>query len=43
MKTPDWFILIDQWVPENLGEHGVTLPFLVGALAHKTGEGNLEG
>jgi hypothetical protein len=38
MTKPDWFILIEQWVPQRMGEHGVTLPFLVGALAHKAGQ-----
>jgi hypothetical protein len=42
MNKPDWFILIDRWVPEGMGEHGVTLPFLVGALAYKAGERNLD-
>src|SRR6266480_3790299 len=37
MKKPNWFILIDQWKPQKMGYHGVTLPFLVGALAHKSG------
>ena len=35
MTKPDWFILVEQWVPQRMGEYGVTLPFLVGALAHK--------
>ena len=41
MKKPDWFILIEQWVPKRMGEHGVTLPFLVGALAYKAGQTKL--
>ncbi len=38
MEKPDWFILIERWVPERMGELGVTLPFLVGALAFKAGD-----
>jgi len=41
MKKPDWFILIERWVPEGMGEFGVTLPFLVGALALKAGDTRL--
>jgi hypothetical protein len=41
MKKPDWFILIEQWKKKGMGERGVTLPFIVGALAHKRGEGDL--
>ena len=43
MKFPDWFTLIERWVPEGLGDSGITLPFLVGALAFKNGfvESNL--
>ena len=41
MLKPDWFILIEQWVPKGMGQHGVTLPFLVGALAHKSGQVDL--
>ena len=37
MKNPDWFVLIERWIPEKMGEFGITLPFLVGALAHKSG------
>lgn len=35
---PDWFVLIEQWVPRGMGKYGPTLPFVVGALAHKTNE-----
>lgn len=35
MKNPDWFVLIEQWIPEKMGVFGITLPFLVGALAYK--------
>lgn len=41
MVKPDWFILIERWVPERMGDLGVTLPFLVGALALKTRDTNL--
>src|SRR5437762_2088533 len=37
MAQPDWFVLIEQWVPRKMGENGVTLSFLVGALALKGG------
>ncbi|MFH1871099.1 MAG: hypothetical protein ABIK82_17395 [Pseudomonadota bacterium] len=36
-STPDWFVLIEQWKPRQMGETGITLPFLVGALAYKRG------
>lgn len=32
MQKPDWFALIEQWKAQNMGEYGVTLPFLVGVL-----------
>lgn len=41
MKKPDWFLIIEQWAPKRMGEIGVTLPFLVGALAYKAGHTNL--
>jgi hypothetical protein len=41
MTKPDWFILLEQWRPKKMGVHGVTLPFIVGALAYKSGEKNL--
>lgn len=34
---PDWFVLIEQWVPRRMGQTGITLPFLAGALAFKRG------
>jgi hypothetical protein len=37
MKKPNWFTLIDQWKSQKMGFYGVTLPFLVGVLAHKGG------
>lgn len=42
MSTPDWFILIQQWRVKGMGEYGVTLPFLVGALGYKSGESTLD-
>ena len=42
MGKPDWFMLIERWVPEGMGRHGVTLPFLVGALAYKAGLTSLD-
>ena len=41
MTKPDWFILIDQWKPKGMGEYGPTLPFLVGAIAYKSGQTDL--
>ncbi len=35
MSNPDWFVLMKEWVAQNHGDRGVTLPFLVGALAYK--------
>jgi hypothetical protein len=35
---PDWFTIIDRWIPERMGDSGVTLPFLVGALLYLRGE-----
>jgi hypothetical protein len=34
-KKPDWFVLMREWRAQNHGDRGITLPFLVGALAHK--------
>lgn len=41
MKKPDWFILIQQWRLKNMGEYGITLPFLVGAIGYKSGKSKL--
>lgn len=41
MTKPDWFILIEQWKPKSMGEYGPTLPFLVGAIAYKSGQTDL--
>jgi hypothetical protein len=35
MAKPDWFVLMHEWVTQNHGDRGITLPFLVGALAYK--------
>lgn len=40
MNKPDWLTLIEQWVPSGMGSEGVTLPYLVGALAHSAGKSN---
>src|ERR1700754_2768393 len=34
-KQPDWFLLIANWKVKNMGQNGVTLAFLVGALCHQ--------
>jgi len=41
MKKPDWFVLIEQWKARGMGQYGVTLPFLVGALGYKSGRSAL--
>jgi hypothetical protein len=38
MKTPSWFNIIEQWRAKGMGAYGVTLPFLVGALAYEKGQ-----
>ena len=35
MQPPDWFLLIRDWRTSRMGAVGITLPFLVGALAAK--------
>jgi hypothetical protein len=37
MKQPDWFIIIKEWRDNKMGEFGVTLPFIYGALQMKYG------
>lgn len=32
---PSWFNIIEQWRAKGMGEYGVTLPFLVGAIAYE--------
>jgi hypothetical protein len=34
MDKPLWFRLIEQWRIKGMGTTGITLPFLVGAIAH---------
>ena len=38
MNKPNWFVIIEQWRTKKMGEYGVTLPFLVGALAYVNGQ-----
>ena len=38
MQSPDWFTLIEQWKARGMGQYGVTLPFLVGALGKPASE-----
>jgi len=38
MKNPYWFNVIQQWKEKGKGEYGVTLPFLVGAIAKASNE-----
>jgi hypothetical protein len=37
-SLPDWLILMRQWLERQMGNTGITLPFLAGALALKRGE-----
>ena len=37
MTKPSWFNIISEWRSKGMGEYGVTLPFLVGALAYEKG------
>ncbi len=37
-ETPDWQLLMHQWVEQKKGNTGITFPFLAGALALKDGE-----
>ncbi|MEO5558955.1 MAG: hypothetical protein ABIO49_04225, partial [Dokdonella sp.] len=37
LDRPDWFVLIEQWVARGMGQTGITLAFLSGALAFKRG------
>ncbi|OOG24333.1 hypothetical protein B1C78_08950 [Thioalkalivibrio denitrificans] len=37
MSKPVWFLLIEQWKVKGMGATGITLPFLVGALARIQG------
>ncbi len=38
MNKPAWFVLIEEWSARGMGSRGPTLPFLAGALAHKSGD-----
>lgn len=35
---PDWYVLMREWLLQGMGNTGITLPFLAGALAFKQGE-----
>jgi hypothetical protein len=35
MNTPDWYKIMEQWIDQGMGESGVTLPFIVGAISLK--------
>jgi hypothetical protein len=37
MELPDWFVLIREWRARGIGQVGVTVPFMVGALARASG------
>lgn len=37
-SLPDWHRLMRQWIEKRMGDTGLTLPFLAGALALKRGE-----
>jgi hypothetical protein len=41
MVKADWFILIEQWVKTGRGDLGLTLPYIVGAIAFKKKQTNL--
>ena len=38
MSQPDWFSLMEQWKVRGMGQYGVTLPFLVGALGRSASQ-----
>lgn len=38
MQKPSWFVLIEQWKIRGMGQYGVTLPFLIGALGKSASE-----
>jgi hypothetical protein len=40
-SLPDWLILMRQWLEQRMGNTGITLPFLAGALAFKRGENSV--
>lgn len=37
-SLPDWLMLMRQWLEQKMGNTGITLPFLAGALALKRGQ-----
>ena len=37
MSNPFWFQLIKQWREQGMGQYGVSLPFLVGAITRQFG------
>lgn len=38
---PDWLLLMQQWLEQKMGNTGITLPFLAGALALKQGKNHV--
>ncbi|MBY0270427.1 MAG: hypothetical protein K2X06_11185 [Burkholderiales bacterium] len=40
-SLPDWLMLMRQWLEQQMGNTGITLPFLAGALALKRGENSV--
>jgi hypothetical protein len=40
-SLPDWLMLMLQWLEQRMGNTGITLPFLAGALALKRGENSV--
>jgi hypothetical protein len=34
---PDWFVLVQEWTRQGYSDRGITLAFLVGALALRDG------
>lgn len=40
-SLPDWLMLMRQWLKQRMGNTGITLSFLAGALALKRGENSV--
>lgn len=40
-SLPDWLMLMRQWLEQRMGNTGITLPFLAGALALRRGESSV--
>lgn len=40
-SLPDWLMLMRQWLEQHMGNTGITLPFLAGALALKRGDNSV--